>query len=357
MQPAGDGGIAGAGRERVGARRRADAERIADAENQARRAPLVAARPVLERRARWNAHRDLGLQLGLIQARFVDSACFLGDVRADGPLHARRRQAQHRRFRALVARLVQLAVDGLALHHGPVALVGNGEVGPEDRLALAPAFGDSGHRLVAPSLALGDEALNHEDRDEQRQGEQADDERFGGGGEVHGAEPCRANLTRSGQAAGNPRKAHAGLRCRRRSSASRAPFTPAANATRSSVSARMRSMLCRLIACIRRCPMPRCEPNISPSSVPISASENPTRMPVTTSGREAGTSTAHAVAHGESPNARAVRRCVGLMLRTAFIAKIEIGTMPWIAPTATLAGMPMPKMSRITGYRVTSGME
>ena len=37
------------------------------------------------------------------------------------------------------------------------------------------------------------------------------------------------------------------------------------------------------------------------------------------------------------------------MLRTAFMAKIEIGTMPWIAPKATFAGMPMPKMSRITG--------
>ncbi len=45
------------------------------------------------------------------------------------------------------------------------------------------------------------------------------------------------------------------------------------------------------------------------------------------------------------------------MFRIAFIAKIEIGTMPWMAPNATLAGMPMPKTSRMIGYRVTFGIE
>ena len=57
--------------------------------------------------------------------------------------------------------------------------------------------------------------------------------------------------------------------------------------TSSRVSAMIRSISCRLIACISRNPRPRCAPNISPSSVPISVSEKPTRIPVTISGSAA----------------------------------------------------------------------
>ena len=66
-------------------------------------------------------------------------------------------------------------------------------------------------------------------------------------------------------------------------------------------------------------------------------------------GQRRGTRILRVSDKGERPSTRAVLKCVGLMLRTAFMAKMEIGTMPWIAPNATLAGMPMPKMSRITG--------
>ena len=72
-------------------------------------------------------------------------------------------------------------------------------------------------------------------------------------------------------------------------------------------------------------------------------------MPLTISGSAAGMRIFKVKANQDMRMARAVRRCVGLMLRTAFIAKIEIGTMPWIAPNATFAGMPMPNTSRITG--------
>ena len=68
---------------------------------------------------------------------------------------------------------MQLAVDGLALHYGPVPLVGDHEIGTRDRLALAPAFGDAGHGLVPARLPLGDEVADHADRNHQDERQRA----------------------------------------------------------------------------------------------------------------------------------------------------------------------------------------
>ena len=75
--------------------------------------------------------------------------------------------------------------------------------------------------------------------------------------------------------------------------------------TSSKVSAMIMRTLCSPIAWISRWPMPRCEANISPSSVPISVSEKPMRMPVKISGIAAGSSTRAAMRDGGSRITRA----------------------------------------------------
>src|ERR1043165_2358399 len=74
------------------------------------------------------------------------------------------------RFGALGAPLAHLAVVHFLRDLGPGALVGQGDVGSGERLALAPALGDAVHGLVAPLLALGDEALDHRHRHEEHDG-------------------------------------------------------------------------------------------------------------------------------------------------------------------------------------------
>ena len=51
----------------------------------------------------------------------------------------------------------------------------------------------------------------------------------------------------------------------------------------------------------------------------------------------------------------AVLRCTGARLRTAFMAKMAMGMMPCSVPKAIFAGTPRPKISRISGYKVTLG--
>ena len=74
----------------------------------------------------------------------------------------------------LGARLAQLSVNRVALHHGPAALVGNGEIRPSDGLALAPAFGDASDRFVCARAPLGDEVLDHRDGNHKDEGEGGD---------------------------------------------------------------------------------------------------------------------------------------------------------------------------------------
>ncbi len=182
MQPGSGGDIARARREGVGlaakldAGRGADAERVGDAEHELGRAPFVAARAVLPACSRGQIDRATGRKAGGVEPRLVDAARFLRELRIHRPFDARRRHADDLRFAVRVGRLVQLAVDGLALHHRPVALVRDREIRAGHRLALAPAFGDAGDGFVAPRLPLRDQVADHADgnHENERQGAHQD---------------------------------------------------------------------------------------------------------------------------------------------------------------------------------------
>src|SRR6516164_8267145 len=73
--------------------------------------------------------------------------------------------------------------------------------------------------------------------------------------------------------------------------------------------------------------------------VPSRVSEKPTRMPAKISGTAAGNRTTRRVSAVRRLWARAVLMKIGLILRSALMVKIAIGTMPWSAPNAILAGM------------------
>ena len=83
--------------------------------------------------------------------------------------------------------------------------------------------------------------------------------------------------------------------------------------------------------------------------VPSKVSEKPMRRPEKISGSAAGSRMCSAVCAGVSRSAWPVRSHVRLTLRTAFMVNSAIGMMPCSAPNATLAGMPSPNSSRITG--------
>jgi hypothetical protein len=197
VQPARTRRIAGARSEGGGAPRhghrpgRADAVRVADAEHEPRRAPLVAAGAVFLRRGRRDGKRAARLQLRRVQARLVQAARLLAHVGDDRPLHGGGRHAQHLRLLALDAGLALAAVHGLALHLGPVALVGQREIGPGERLALAPAFRDAFDRLGGAALALRDQVADQVDRDQQHERERAHGERLQQEGVFHPATVAR----------------------------------------------------------------------------------------------------------------------------------------------------------------------
>src|SRR5213592_4296423 len=161
--------------------------RLYGAKLQAQGAFSLPARAGLEAGARRKGERALRLKLRAVEARLVDAACFLADLRIDGPFDARRRQAHHLRLAALGADLAQLAVDGFALHYGPMALVGDGEIRAGDRLALAPALGDAGNGLVAPRLPLGDQVADHRDRKHEDHCENCDEQRLQQKRALHGS--------------------------------------------------------------------------------------------------------------------------------------------------------------------------
>ena len=98
-------------------------------------------------------------------------------------------------------------------------------------------------------------------------------------------------------------------------------LTVAAKATSNVVIAINRSVLCRPIAFISRNPSPRCEANISPSSVPISVREKPMRSPVKISGKAAGIRIERIMSNLSSLKTRPVLISTGRTLRTAMCSE------------------------------------
>ncbi len=144
-------------------------------------------------------------------------------------------------------------------------------------------------RVMGPCIAMGAAAAHALD--------------LAGAGSVHQIDSCGAARAREGQR-GADGLADA-YRRSLRSTASNIALAATAMTTSSKVSAMIILMLCSPIAWISRWPIPRCEANISPSSVPIKVSEKPMRMPVKISGIAAGSRTRARDARGVSRITRA----------------------------------------------------
>jgi len=155
-------------------------------------------RLVLEGRPGGQGDRALGVDARAVEARLVDAAPFLADVGIHRPFDRARRQPHGAGFAALIALLERLAVHGVALDLGPVALVLQHDVRAGDGLPLAPAFGNAGDGLVAARLPRGHEVADHVHRQQEEDRERRDRDQPHQQGPVHTAQLLRRRGRRRG---------------------------------------------------------------------------------------------------------------------------------------------------------------
>ena len=75
-----------------------------------------------------------------------------------------------------------------------MALKRDSELRTGDGLASSSAFGDAGDRVVTSCLAFGDQPLDHQHGNEQREGKQRDYYCLGGSGKLHAPAGCVLNV-------------------------------------------------------------------------------------------------------------------------------------------------------------------